>query len=232
MQEVAGPNASQFGRVLRRLLRSTLGLKYVMALTGHALIGFLVVHLVGNLLIFKSPEALNEYSNGLHKLGGLLWVLRGGLILAALLHIGSAWRLTLINRRARPISYAHQATVKATYAARTMRVSGVIVLAYLFYHLAHFTLGGVDPVGIHDVFNMVVRGFSDWRVSGLYIVAQLLTGWHLSHGFASLFQSLGLTNTTYRPLIRLVSPVLAWGMTIGFVSIPVAVLAHHIQLAV
>lgn len=235
VRSVPGP-----GRVLKRILRSTVGLKYIMALTGVALVGFLVAHLIGNLLIFKGSEALNDYAVGLRKLGPGLWVLRIGLLAAALLHIVSAAKLTMINKRARPIGYAHQATLQVGYAARTMRWSGVIVLAYVFYHLAHFTWGVVDPVGFelvtpagtHDAYNMVVRGFSDPRVSAMYIVAQLLTGWHLSHGISSAFQSLGLVNRTYRPLIRAIGPLLGWGLALGFSLIPVAVLAHYVTMKI
>ncbi len=235
VRSVPGP-----GRVLKRIFRSSVGLKYIMALTGLALVGFLVGHLIGNLLIFKGYDALNAYAVGLHNLGPALWVLRIGVLAAAVLHIVSAYKLTLLNKRARPVAYFHQATLKATYAARTMRWSGVIVLAYVFYHLAHFTWGMVDPdgfslatpAGTHDVFNMVVRSFSDPRVSGMYIVAQLLTGWHLSHGFSSAFQSLGLMNGTWRPLVRVLGPLLGWGISLGFILIPVAVLAQWVTMKI
>jgi succinate dehydrogenase / fumarate reductase cytochrome b subunit len=239
MDEEAVGSAPRPGRVLQRIFQSTLVLKYIMALTGLALVGFLVAHLAGNLLIFKGPEALNEYALGLRKLGAILWLLRIGLIVAVLLHIWSAFKLTMINRRARPVKYAFNATVKATYAARTMRYSGVIVLAYVLYHLAHFTWGIVDPAGyslvtkdgLHDVYNMAVRGFSNPTVAILYVVAQLLTGWHMSHGFSSAFQSLGLLNRTYRPVVRMLGPILGWGLALGFCSIPIAVLTGLVQMA-
>lgn len=239
MDEAAVRSAPRPGRVLQRIFQSTLGLKYIMAITGMMLVGFLVAHLAGNLLIFKGPEALNEYAVGLRKLGPGLWALRIGLLIAVILHIWSAVRLTLINRRARPIAYAYSATVQATYASRTMRYSGVIVLAYVFYHLAHFTFGGIDPQGfalvtkngMHDVYNMAVRGFSDPKVVIFYVIAQLLTGWHMSHGVASAFQSLGLLNSTYRPVVRLIGPLVGWGLALGFCTIPLAVLFGFVQMA-
>ena len=239
MDEVVVRAGPQPARVLKRLLTSSLGLKYVMAITGVMLVGFLVAHAAGNLLIFQGRDALNEYSTGLHKMGGLLWGARLGLLGAALLHIYSAVALTLRNKAARPIGYAMKKHQAASYAARTMRWSGVIVLAYILYHLAHFTWGKIDPAGydlLHnghrDVFNMVVRGFSDPKVAGFYIVAQVLTGWHLSHGIQSLFQSLGVLNTTWRPVARVGGTLLAWALALAFISVPVSVQLHIITMAV
>lgn len=239
MDEVVVRAGPQPGRVLKRLLTSSLGLKYVMAITGLMLVGFLVAHAAGNLLIFQGQDAINEYSAGLHKMGGLLWGARLGLLGAAVLHIYSAVALTLRNKAARPVAYAMKKHQAASYAARTMRWSGIIVLAYILYHLAHFTWGKVDPAGFElmkhghrDVYNMVVRGFSDPKVAGFYVVAQLLTGWHLSHGIQSLFQSLGVLNTTWRPVARMVGTLLAWGLALAFISVPLAVQFKLLMMAV
>lgn len=236
MDEVVVRAGPQPGRVVKRLLTSSLGLKYVMAITGLMLVGFLVAHAAGNLLIFQGQDAINNYSLGLHKMGGLLWAARLGLLGAAVLHIYSAVALTLRNKAARPVAYAMKKHQAATYAARTMRWSGVIVLAYIVYHLAHFTWGKIDEVGYqvvkdhHDVYNMVVRSFGDPKVAGTYIVAVLLTGWHLSHGIQSLFQSLGVLNTTWRPVARMGGTLLAWAIALAFVAVPLGVQFKLIQM--
>jgi succinate dehydrogenase / fumarate reductase cytochrome b subunit len=225
------------GRLFERLSLSSLGLKYAMALSGLGLIGFLVGHLVGNLLIFKGPDAINQYAVGLQNLGALLWLLRAGVIVFFVVHVASAVALTKRNRKARPVRYAVEGTLAASYAARTMRYSGVIVLAYLIYHLAHFTFGwtsgGVDPGlfaqqtpdGHPHVYNMVVYSFQSPAVSLAYIVANVLVGVHLDHGAQATVQSLGLVTEPYRAFSRALGRGLAWALTAGFVSIPIAVLA-------
>lgn len=219
------------GRLVRRIFDSTLGLKYIMALTGLALIGFLVVHIVGNFQIYDfmgGRKALDHYAEMLQSLGGPKWIVRSGLLAAAVLHIWSAARLTLRSRAARPIAYAVQTTVKATYASRTMRVSGFIVFFFLGYHLLHFTgRFGVQPGD--DVYDMVVHGFQNPIIGLFYTIAMLLIGSHLSHGISSMFQSLGLTNSQYKPAIQAVGPVIAWTLCLAAVSIPLSVLCGCVK---
>jgi len=224
---------------LRRRLGSSLGLKYVMAATGVGLFGFVVAHLTGNLLIYRGPEALNAYAQGLQSLGPLLWAARAGLLVLFVTHVVTALMLTTSNRRARPIAYACQNTVKASYASRTMPMSGLIVLAFIGYHLAHFTMHWVggdigayeDALGRHDVYKMVVLGFQNPVSAGLYIAAMVLLGLHMSHGLSSLFQSLGLRHRLATPLINRAGPVLAWSLALANISMPVAVLTGFISLA-
>lgn len=223
-------------------LGSTIGSKMLVAITGLMLVGFLCGHLAGNLLIFKGPEAINAYAKGLKDLGGLLWVARIGLLGAFVLHVGLAVRLQMRNRSARPERYQYTGTVQASAASLTMLYSGLLVLAFVVYHLAHYTLGLVhgadsganllelhDPLGRHDVYRMVVIGFSKWWVSLSYIVAQLVLWFHLSHGISSVFQTLGLNAPKYWPIIRGAGLLLATTIVVGNISIPLAVLLGWVR---
>jgi succinate dehydrogenase / fumarate reductase cytochrome b subunit len=218
-------------------LASTIGSKFLVALTGMMLVGFLCGHLAGNLLIFKGQDALNAYAKGLKDLGGLLWVARLGLLGAFVLHIFLAVRLQMRNRSARPERYQHSGTVQASTASVTMLYSGLLILAFVIYHLAHYTLGLVhasdsggnllelhDKLGRHDVYTMVLTGFSKWWVSLSYIVAQVVLWFHLSHGISSVFQTLGLNAPKYWPIIRGAGLLLATIIVVGNISIPTAVL--------
>lgn len=183
-----------------------------MAATGFVLIGFVVGHLVGNLpLVFSPPEKINAYAHFLQSLGPVLWVVRCILLVTVILHIWVAISLVMENRKARGTeNYAAQKTLRASYASRTMRYSGVIVLAFLVYHLMHFTVrsthgehyypmthieGVEEPVP--DVHSMMVLGFQQPAVSAFYLIAIALLSWHLNHGLASMFQSLGLRSRAW-----------------------------------
>ena len=214
--------------------KSSIGKKSLMAVTGLMLVGFVVGHLLGNLQIFLGAEVLNEYAMHLLELGPLLWVMRGGLLLALVVHVVVAISLTLDNRRARPTGYSFRASVQTTYAARTMMVSGVIILAYLVYHLLHFTFRITNPdisnlhdaAGHHDVYSMVVLSFKDPLIAGVYIVAQLLLAAHLSHGFGSMFQSLGWICEGNEYFMKKLSMAIGALIGLGYISIPVAVLMN------
>lgn len=222
----------------QRILDSSLGLKYVMSVTGLLLVGFLVGHLSGNLLTFAGAEVFNAYAAKLKSLGPLLWVVRFGLLTIFCLHVFAALKLTIKNRQARPVAYASSNTEVASFASRTMPMTGMIVLAFLLYHLAHFTLhwigaesaGHLTGDGDIDAYRMLVEGFQNPVNSGLYIVAMLLLGAHLSHGFSSLFQSLGLNHSSYTPKLKCLGMAVGWGLAIMFISIPVAVLMGCITL--
>lgn len=216
-------------------LFSSLGKKTVVAVTGIALVLFVVGHLIGNLTIFLGPDAINTYAMKLRDLGGLLWVIRLGLLAIVGLHIVFTMLVWKENRAARPQKYAVFAPMKTTVFARTMRLTGLIVLAFIAFHLAHFTMLLVDPSfaklhteidgrKVHDVYSMVVLGFRNPLVSVFYIFSLALVASHLSHGIGSLFQTLGLTTKTLRPVIETGGRVLAWLLFIGYASIPVSIL--------
>jgi|Laugresu1bdmlbdd_1035124.scaffolds.fasta_scaffold14837_2 succinate dehydrogenase / fumarate reductase cytochrome b subunit len=225
-----------------RIWRSSLGRKYIMAGTGALLFGFLIAHLAGNLQVFGPPELINNYAYFLKSKPGLVWGARLGLLAVVGLHVLSAVSLSAQNRAARPVPYGG---VKTPYAAplnsRTMLLSGVTILAFVIYHLLHFTalMPGVNGVGdfrhlettlptgvkAHDVYAMMVLGFGVWWVSLAYLIAQSLLFMHLSHGLASMFQSLGFRSHTWWPRVQLFAKVASVALFVGYASIPVAILA-------
>ena len=224
--------------VIGMLCHSSIGRKYVVAVTGVILILFVIGHLLGNLQIYLGPEWINAYSQHLRDLGPLLWLIRGFLLVAVLLHIYFTLLLAIENRRARPDRYTGKEHVKATWASRHMAVSGLVVLAFIIFHLLHFTgrnfnarfpLLKADPLNRYDVFSMMVYGFQNVYVSIFYIVGLFLLTLHLTHGSSSFFQSLGLNNKHLTPRLARAGRILAWLLFIGYVSIPVAVLLGFIQ---
>ncbi len=221
--------------------RSAVGKKWVMAITGLILLGFIVAHTIGNLKIYLAIEAsgvyeIDEYGHTLRSLlypilprHIFLWLLRVGLIVAAILHVSAAVSLTYENHRARPVGYAGpRHYLAANYASRTMRWSGFIVLAFVFFHLADFTWGiapfapeGWERGAVHANF---IATFSRVPVTVLYVVANLALGIHLFHGFWSMFQSLGINNPRFNPWRRYSAMAVAGGITLANVSMPIAVL--------
>jgi len=212
--------------------RSAIGKKVVMALTGIILFGFVFTHLLGNLKLYLGSESMNHYGEWLREIGspalphsGLLWILRIGLLVATVLHIWSAWSVTMMNRRARPIAYSHVEFVQATYASRTMRSGGVIVLLFVIYHLMHLTWGNSGlPFEPGKPYENVVRGFSVWWVSAFYILAQVALGLHLYHGLWSMFQSMGWNHPKFNSWRRYFATAFALFITVGNISFPLAVL--------
>src|SRR5437773_1725350 len=201
--------------LIKRTFGSSLGKKYIMAITGCVLFIFVVGHMLGNLQIFLGAEAINRYGHFLQSNKEILWPVRLGLLAMVLLHIWSAVKLAAENRAARPIGYADNPTpVAASYASRTMLMSGLIIAAFVVYHLLHFTVqvrslnftgkdfhSMHDAQGRHDVFGMMLAGFAQPLVSGFYILAMGLLCLHLSHGVSATFQSLGLKNEVRGPVI-------------------------------
>ena len=212
--------------------KSSIGAKVVMGVTGAMLVGFVIMHMLGNLQVFLGQDALNAYAKSLHDLGGLLWVARLGLIGAVLLHIASGLRLASLNSAARPVAYANETTVQASFASRYMRMSGLVLLAFIAYHLAHFTLGLTHPdhkaltdsMGRPDVYSMLILGFKQPSVALSYVVAMVLLWFHLNHGASSLFKSLGLRHPKYNSMLDMVGPAVATLVVAGNIAMPLAVL--------
>jgi succinate dehydrogenase / fumarate reductase cytochrome b subunit len=227
-------------KLLQLIFGSSLGRKYIMALTGVALIIFVIGHLVGNLQVFLGPEVINRYGAFLQANVKFLWVARIGLLAAVGLHIWSAIALTLENRAARPKAYDEKKFIKASYASRTMAVSGLIVLAFIIYHLCHYTFMITHPEyqyleytlqdgsSVHDIYSMIVLGFSQPLISGFYILAIGLLCLHLSHGIASMFQSLGLNTSKTQPCFTNLARGLSFLIFLGYASIPAAVLLGYL----
>ncbi|HPY30141.1 MAG TPA: succinate dehydrogenase cytochrome b subunit [Verrucomicrobiota bacterium] len=225
-------------KLLSNLFTSTLGRKYIMAGSGAVLGLFVVGHLIGNLQIFLPPAAINRYAHFLQSLGEVLWGIRLFMLTTIGLHIWAAISLTLENRAARPERYGSgYAPYAASLASRTMLISGLGVAAFLIYHLLHFTvrledINGTailirqlkDPVtGYPDCYAMMVAGFSVVPVSLFYLVGVGLLCFHLSHGIQAMFQSLGLRNPAYAPLITKAAKGIALVLFLGYAAIPTSV---------
>jgi succinate dehydrogenase / fumarate reductase cytochrome b subunit len=226
--------------ILAAFYRSSVGKKMIVAITGIILILFVIGHLLGNLQIFIGPDWINGYSEHLRDLGPLLWAIRLFLFAAVIIHIWVTIHLGIENRRARPEAYVDRNYIKADFASRHMVMSGLIVLAFIIYHLAHFTvrvtdprfgLLKADPLGHYDVYSMMVYGFQNYFVSGFYVLGLFLLALHLSHGFSSLFQSLGLNDKKLTPRLALGGRIFAWLLFAGYASIPVAILLGVIKPA-
>jgi succinate dehydrogenase / fumarate reductase, cytochrome b subunit len=220
--------------------RSSVGKKMIVAITGIILILFVIGHLLGNLQIFLGPEWINGYSQHLRDLGPLLWLIRIFLLATVIVHIYVTIRLAIDNRRARPQRYLERDYVKATFASRHMVMSGLVVLAFIIYHLAHFTvrvtdrrftLLKADPLGHYDVYSMMVYGFQNPLVCAFYVLGLFLLTLHLSHGSSSFFQSLGLNNEKLTPRLAVGGRIFAWLLFLGYTSIPVAILLGLIKPA-
>lgn len=213
---------------------SSIGKKLLMAGSGILLLLFLAVHLLGNLQIFGPPEAINGYAHFLHSKPALVWGARFGMLVLFGVHIATSIVLTLENRAARPVPYHREDTLKATLASRTMIWSGLVVGAFLVYHLAHFTLRTTGPVqhmthdGV-DVYRNVVASFQDWRIAGFYLLAQVALLFHLLHAFQSAFQTLGLHHKAYTPLIEKIGLAYALVIAGGNAAIVLAVLTGIVR---
>lgn len=217
---------------------TTIGKKVIVALTGLFMILFLIMHLAGNLEIFSGPNAVNQYAAFLKTMPKVLWAFRIALILSVVAHVGLTISLTQSSKKARPHHYHVKHSRKATLMSRTMMVSGLTILVFVCYHLAHYTLGITNPElmtltdaqGRHHVYNMMVMGFSHPVVSGFYIVAQVLLAGHLSHGISSVSRTLGVTNHDVYEKIRLAGILFAVIIALLYISIPCSVLLGLIPL--
>jgi len=223
-------NVARPGR-LARFARSSIGRKLLMALTGLGLVGFLVVHMAGNLQMFQEPEAMNGYAAWLKSHTGALWAARLGLLGIFALHVVTGIQLSAENREARPQGYAVWKGERSTAAGRSMLYSGLLLLVFVGFHLAHFTLGFVQPeafavhdaLGRHDVYRMVIAGFQVPGIAGAYLAAMAVLVFHLYHATRSVWQTLSLNHPAYVDGLRLASSALTFVIVIGFASIPLAI---------
>ena len=208
---------------------SSVGKKTVMAVTGLIGVLFVIGHMIGNLQLFQGAERLNGYSRLLHgPLNELLWVVRVVLLVSVVLHVVAAYQLTLRDRAARPVGYIRREPQVSTLASRTMRWGGVLLLIFIILHLLHFTTGTIRPAGVFvegDVYANIVSSFQVPWVAALYIISMIALGLHLYHGAWSSMRSLGAAPASPRPLRHRLALVIALVVSIGFVLVPLAVLA-------
>jgi succinate dehydrogenase / fumarate reductase cytochrome b subunit len=213
-------------------LGTSIGRKIVMAVTGVILFLFVLGHMIGNLQVYLGPEALNHYAVFLRQFlhGAGIWVVRAVMLAAVSLHIWAATSLTLESWRARPAGYRVQRWKESTYASRTMRWGGVIILLFVIYHLLHFTTGTVHPQFIEgDVYHNFVTGFQSVPVSLFYIFAMIALGLHLRHGVWSMFQTLGVSHPRYIRMAHAAAWIFAIVIVAGNISFPLAVLAGIVK---
>jgi succinate dehydrogenase / fumarate reductase cytochrome b subunit len=217
---------------LRGFYASTVGKKVVMGVTGLIGVAFVIVHSLGNLLVFRGPDAINSYSRFLKSTGELLWGLRLVLILAVILHVIAAVQLTRQSRAARPIGYTKREPQVATVASRTMRWGGALLLVFIVVHILHFTTGTIRPAGVfsrEDVYANIVLSFRIWWVSLFYVVSMIALGLHLFHGAWSSVRSIGVSPPSPEPLHRKLSMVIAILVWAAFTVIPLAVVSGIIR---
>ena len=219
------------GRI-RRFYASAVGKKVVMGVTGLIGVGFVTVHALGNLLVFRGPDAINSYSRFLKSSGELLWALRIVLIVAVILHVVAAVQLSKLSLAARPVGYVKREPQAATIASRTRRWGGAFLLIFIILHILHFTTGTIRPAGSFstaDVYANVVTSFRIWWVALFYILAMIALGLHLFHGAWSSVRSIGVSPRSPHPMHRRISLVVAIFVWAAFTAIPVAVIAGWVR---
>ncbi len=215
----------------KNYLGSSIGMKQLMGATGLGLVGFVFIHMLGNLQVFMGQQTFNEYPVKLQNLGGLLWMARAGLLVLFVTHVFAGLRLWWLNSRARPLKYAAYKPKAASSYGRYMGMLGLVILAFVVYHLMHFTFGVVDGSNsdlshnnLHDLYSYVILGFQNVPIAISYLVANTLLCLHLLHGLPSLFQSAGLRHPKYNSLIDRGSLALVTLIFVGNTSIVLAVL--------
>lgn len=242
--EAAQPQPPTTGVVayLVRAATSSLGAKVIMAVTGLLFLVWLALHLAGNLAMFAGQAKMNQYGHLLAGNPALLWGQRIGLLVIAGLHIASGLRLIALNKAARPVEYVNKQYRKASFASLTMRATALFLLGFFVFHLAHFTLGFVQPAtfkdvtpfataegSIPDIYAMVVAGFRTAWIAPIYLVAMGCLALHLSHGFWSGFQSLGIAGKRLTPALQQAAWAVAGAIALGFSAIVVGVATGAIK---
>lgn len=222
-----------------RASRTTVALKLLMAVSGLLFIGFVLGHMYGNLKMFAGHDAFNDYAHHLRVLGepmlpysGFLWIMRVGLIVALLVHVGSALALWHRAGKARSVSYAVKRNRSSSLSSRTMRWGGLAILLFLIWHLINFTIGKVNPSGgaTNDPYNLVYDTFDQWWMTLIYLLAMVALGLHLHHGTWSALQTLGWTGTAAaRARAKIAGWVIAIVVAGGFSLVPLAVVLGIIE---
>jgi succinate dehydrogenase / fumarate reductase cytochrome b subunit len=224
---------------MKAFYRSTVGKKVVMAVTGLIGVGYVILHMAGNLQVFAGREKINGYAALLHGPGAeILWLVRFVLIVAVTLHVVSAYQLTQLARRARPVGYEKRDPQVSTLASRTMRWGGGLLLVFIVFHLLHFTTRQVDPgrwanrldgSGRYDIYGNIVASFRIWWVTAFYLLAMAALALHLWHGLWSFGRSLGAAQPSDQPLKRRFAILIAIVIWFGFSVIPIAIVSGVIR---
>ncbi|MFZ3209207.1 MAG: succinate dehydrogenase cytochrome b subunit [Geobacteraceae bacterium] len=214
-----------------QLLNSNVGRKILMAITGQLMVLFVIVHLLGNSSIFIGPDGINSYAEHLHSLGPLVWAFRLAMLTFLLVHVIYGIQVTLENNAANPSKYAVNRKLKAGFASENMIWTGLLLAAFIVYHLLQFTIRATPDVAAFvgqipgNVFGMVTASFSHGIIVFIYVAAMVALFLHLSHGIQSFFQTMGWNNERSLPVISMVGKVIAVVFLVGYSSIPVFILA-------
>jgi len=214
-----------------RWYQTSLGKKFIMGVTGLLMVGFAVAHMLGNLSIFGGADGINAYAEHLRAFPPLLWVFRGVMVVAFILHIYTGVSLYLENRAARPVGYTLKKNEKTTFSALTMIWTGILLGFFVLYHILHFTIHAfnsefskmIDEANRFDVFTMVTSSLTHTGIAFIYVAAMVILLLHLLHGIQSFFQSLGLTNDSTLPLLVIGGRFVAGVVAVGFLFTPVLV---------
>lgn len=220
--------------LLRTFWQSQIGKKIVMAVTGLIGVGFVIGHMIGNLQVFQGPEKINAYGYFLkHTVGGALWVVRGVLVASVVLHAVAAYQLSRQRLAARPVGYKKGSQWEvSTVASRTIRWGGVLLLAFIVFHILHFTTLDIFPdYSETDVYGNVIKGFSHWWVTLFYVVAMASLALHLYHGAWSSARTLGAVKPSRNPLRHRIAGALAIVVALGFLVVPLAVFFGFVRPA-
>ncbi|MFI5953631.1 succinate dehydrogenase cytochrome b subunit [Cryptosporangium sp. NPDC051539] len=211
---------------------SSIGKKTVMAVTGLIMLAFLLVHMLGNLKIFFGPHEFDSYAGWLRTIGSpvlhhswFLWIQRVVLLVAVVLHVTAAAQLSRRDLKARPTKYVHGQRRQATFATRTMRWGGVILALFIVWHILDLTVGVANPSFEEGhPYHNVVADFQVWWINVIYLVAMVMVGLHINHGFRSAARTLGIARPARTAAIRVTGIVLALAITIGFSALPIGVM--------
>ena len=223
------------------MLKSSVGRKIIMGVTGLILILFITGHVLGNMSLYAGPGGINAYAEHLHSLGPLVWVFRLIMLVLFAVHITFGVQLSLENRTATPVNYAIKKRMKTTFSSESMLYTGLILLAFLIYHLLHFTVQITNPaISSHnlpldaamrpDVYSMVVLSFQKTAIALIYIVAMIALFLHLTHGLSSFVQTLGWNNGPSQEKVTLIGKLVAVVFLLGYVAIPVFILVHLVKI--
>ncbi|MCA9707070.1 MAG: succinate dehydrogenase cytochrome b subunit [Myxococcales bacterium] len=216
--------------------KSTIGLKILMALTGLGMVGFVALHMAGHLQMFQGRDAYNDYAAFMQGLGGIKWLARLGLLGIIAVHVACAVTLTARNAAARPVPYEVVRAQRSTIYGRTMFLTGWVVVAFLVFHIAHFTAEVVayepilDAQGRRDVYTNFVRSFQNPLLLASYLVAVVAVAMHLSHSVSSLLRTLGLSQGRFKEPLEKVGPVVGLVTGVGFAVVPLACMLRIISV--
>jgi succinate dehydrogenase / fumarate reductase cytochrome b subunit len=236
MQDIS--TSATAAKIPVRVVNRSIGKKLLMSITGFIMLAYVIGHLIGNMQIYIGQNALNQYAVFLKSTGGWLWFVRGILVGSLIIHVWMAITLYFENNFARPINYRKKHYVEATLSSRTMIWTGIGVFLFVGYHLLQFTIITTnpqyahleDPMGRHDVYSMVILAFRNPLIFTVYVVSLAIISYHIVHAAKSMFQTWGLNDNHFEPLLHTIVVIFTWILFLCYISIPISVLTGAIKL--